>query len=63
MIKGGTSPRYFIGQSVCFVDENQCEVKGLNVGMENLEDRLIIKVELDDGSGFYYATLLKTRDN
>lgn len=50
--------QYTVGEEVFFVDENQCEIKGINIGMEDLKDRLIITVALD-GGGIYYATLLK----
>ena len=50
--------KYTVGQKVLFHDENQYEIRGLNVGMEDLKDRLIIKVKLDTG-GIYYATLMK----
>lgn len=48
---------YRIGQTVLFVDENQCEVRGEVVDKQDTEHYLQLTIKQEDGS--FYNALLK----
>ena len=50
---------YKFGQHVCFVDENQCEVRGIIKEKTDYPHFLELQIKLDDNGGWYYAKLLK----
>jgi biotin-(acetyl-CoA carboxylase) ligase len=49
---------YKIGQKVLFLDEGQCEIRGIVRRMKDFDDRLELVIELD-GGGYYTAMLRK----
>lgn len=50
---------YKIGDIISFIDENQWEVKGEVTNIEYHEDKVVLRVKLEDNSGFYDATLMR----
>lgn len=51
--------KYNLGDKVCFVDENQCEIRGIIYDKHTYPDRLVLRIELEDNSGFYHAILMR----
>ena len=49
---------YSCGDRVCFVDEDQCEVRGIVCGCEDRRDYILVIIDIDEG-GKYFARLMK----
>ena len=51
--------KYKIGDTIRFIDENQWEVKGEVIELEDHEYKVVLRIKLEDNRGFYNAELNK----